>query len=214
MPALSHSRSDKVICCCFPAWESIKFVHWVNRLKRRLPSNSFEGHQHVLYFSTVSVSASQTGLSPNRHLCCVMECLCSSSFHRSYFLYSVSPPFSLTVADLKLSDGALAMLSAPWASAQVAVPTLGSFLAREATGFHLHCACTGADCSRSQGLVLQRGTGRSLSLEVQPCCWAGSNVQGVISEPTSQSIGEESRGALPAALCWRHWTTKLMLCEI
>lgn len=56
MPGLSHSRSDKVICCSFPTVEAIKFVHWVNRFERPLPLNSFKGRHYLLYFSTASKS--------------------------------------------------------------------------------------------------------------------------------------------------------------
>lgn len=215
MPGLSHSRSDKVICCSFPTLEAIKFVHWVNRFERPLPSNSFQVHHYLLSFSTARVSLHHRHGSVSADVSAVSWSASAGVASTALiFSTSVSPPFSPAVADSKLGDGALAMLSAPWAFAQLAVPTSGPFLAREATGFHLHCACTGADCSRSQGLVLQRATGRSLSPEVQPCCWAGSNVQGVLSEPTSQSIGQESSDVLLAALCWGHWTMKLMLCEI
>lgn len=208
MPGLSHNRSDKVICCSFPTLEAIKFVHWVNKFERPLPLNSFKGHHYLLYLSTASESLHcRQGSVPADISAVSWSASSTALFCVLYHLL-----FSPAVADLQLSGGALAMLSAPWASVQLAVPTSGSFLAREATGFHLHCACTGADCSRSQGLVLQCATGRSWSVEVQPCCWAGSNVQGVISEPPASPLVRNHR-----VLCqqlWRHWTTKMMLCEM
>lgn len=194
MPGLSHSRSDKVICSSFLTWESMKFVQWVNRFKRCLPSNSFEGHHYTLYFSTPGVSASQTGLTsavssagvPSTALIfCILYHLLFPScgrFEAQWWCFGHSS-CSLSLSPTGCTNFGL---------------ILGKKSYRILSALFLHC-------SRNQGLVLQCPTEGSLSLEVQ---------QSVITEPTNHSTGQESLCALPAALCCRHWTTKLMLCEI
>lgn len=114
MPGLSHSRSDKVVCCSFPTLEAIKFVHWVNRFERPLPSNSFQVHHYLLSFSTARVSLHHRHGSVPADISAVSWSASAGVASTALiFSTSVSPPFSPAVADSKLGDGALAMLLLP-----------------------------------------------------------------------------------------------------
>lgn len=213
MPGLSHSRSDKVICCSFPNLEAIKVVHWVKRFERPLPSNSFKGHHYLLYFpaslslynrqgsvpadiSAVSWSAS-AGVASTALIFCI---LCHLIFPQLWQVWSsVMVLWPCFLLPEPLPNWLYQLRAHSWQEKPQAVMCIVLALVLTAPEVRAGFAA----CHRK--IFISWGAAMLLSWQQCAGCdpWA-----------TRQSIGQESSGALPAALHWRHWTVKLILCEI